>query len=127
MSGEITGEMERFIHDHIHSIEQLEILLLLAGAPRKDWTAQEVSQKLYRQVNSVSVRLEELRGQGLLAVRQENGPLYRYASHVRYDSLIQALERAYQVRKDAVIQTVFAKPPESLRAFSNAFRIRRED
>lgn len=126
MSGEITGEIERFIQDHIHSIEQLEILLLLAGTPRQDWSAQEISQKLYRQVSSVSTRLEELRGQGLLSVCQDKSPRYRYASHDRYDALIQGLDRAYHVRKDAIIQIVFAKPPESLRAFSNAFRIRRE-
>lgn len=130
-NGEITAEIERFIHDHINSVEQLEILLLLADTPEKEWSALEVGKKLYRQPDSVAVQLEHLRDHGLLSVRQEDQLLYRYASHGRRDSLLQGLDRAYQVRKDAMIQLIFNRPSDrpqdNLRAFSDAFRIRRDN
>ena len=139
-NGEITADIERFIQDYINSVEQLEILLLMAGTPQKEWSALEISKKMYRQPDSVAARLEDLRDHGLLSVRQEYGAttqeehqkthlLYCYASNSQ-DRLVQGLERAYQVRKDAVIQLIFNRPQErpqnNLRAFSDAFRIRRD-
>lgn len=126
-SGEITAEIERFIRDHVHSVEQLEVLLLLSSAPDKDWSSLEVSQKLYRQPESVSTRLDDLRQRGLVSASQASPPLYRYSPGSRDKDTIKGLEKAYQVRKDAVIQMIFSRPKDTLRTFSDAFRIRRED
>ena len=126
-NGEITPEIERFIHDNINSIEQMEILLLLFSPPKKEWSAIQVSQKLYRQPESAAVRLEELRDRGILSVREEGQLLYRYIPNSHQDAVIRGLDRAYQIRKDAVIDLVFNRSSDTLRAFSNAFRIRRED
>lgn len=123
-SGEITPDIERFIYDNINSIEQLEILLLLASTPHQEWSAAEAAQKLYRQPDSVARCLEDLLKPGIFSVRQESPPLYRYAANPRQDTLVQGLDKAYQIRKDAVIQLIFTRPSDSLRAFSNAFRIR---
>ena len=126
-NGEITPEIERFIHDNINSIEQMEILLLLFSTPQKEWSAIQVSQKLYRQPESAAVKLEELRDRGILSVREEGQLLYRYIPNSHQDAVIRGLDRAYQIRKDAVIDLVFNRSSDTLRAFSNAFRIRRED
>lgn len=125
-SGEITADIERFIHDNINSVEQLEILLLLFSPPQKEWSAVEVSQKLYRQPDSVAMRLEDLRDRGILGVRQDAQLLYCYVSNARQDAIIWGLERAYEVRKDAVIRLIFTRPSDALRVFSDAFRIRRD-
>ena len=126
-NGEITAEIERFIHDNINSVEQLEILLLLAGAPQKQWSVLEVSQKLYRQAESVTMRLQDLRDRGIVVVCGEAPLLFCYRPGAAKHALIQGLERAYQVRKDAVIHLIFTRPPDNLRVFSDAFRIRRND
>jgi len=125
-NGEITTDIERFIHDNINSVEQLEVLLLLVSPPQKEWSALEVSQKIYRQPDSVAARLEDLRDRGILSVRQEAQLFYRYVSSARQDAVIRGLERAYEVRKDAVIRLIFTRPPDTLRIFSDAFRIRRD-
>jgi hypothetical protein len=125
-NGEITADIERFIHDNIISVEQLEILLLLASPPQKEWSAIEVSQKLYRQPDSVTARLEDLRDRGILSVRQEAQLFYRYVSNAPQDAIVRGLNRAYEVRKDAIIRLIFTRPPDTLRAFSDAFRIRRD-
>lgn len=126
-NGEITKEIEHFIRDNIHSFEQLEVLLLVAGAPQKEWTAIEVSEKLYRQADSVASRLEDLRTRGILSVREHSGQLfYHYVPTAQLDDVIQSVESAYQVRKDAIIRLIFDRPPDSLKVFSDAFRIRRD-
>lgn len=128
-NGEITTDIERFIHDNINSVEQLEILLLLATPPQQEWSALEASKHLYRQVNSVREKLDELRDRGLLSVRQdvpEAALLYSYTPNGRQDAIVQGLARAYQVRKDAVIRLIFNRPSDNLRAFSDAFRIRKD-
>jgi hypothetical protein len=131
-SGEITETVERFIQDHIQSVEQLEVLLLLSSAPDKEWTATEVSQNLYRQPESIESRLDDLHARGLLLVRPnaeqpEKGPRYHINTASRDLQTIKELEVAYRVRKDAVIRLIFAKPQDNLRVFSDAFRIRRRD
>jgi hypothetical protein len=39
---------------------------------------------------------------------------------------VRTLERVYKERKDSVIHLIFAKPNQQLRAFSNAFRLRKD-
>jgi hypothetical protein len=124
-SGEITTEIERFIRDNVDSVEQLEVLLLLRSAPDKEWGALEVSQTLYRQPESVATRLNDLRERGFLSVNQASPPLYQYSPNPQDSEIITGLEHSYRVRKDAVIQMIFSKPKDSLRTFSDAFRIRR--
>lgn len=127
--GGITAEVEQFIGDSIPSVEQLEVLLLLLEAPGQEWSASEVSQKLHRQPTSVAARLQDLHSRGLLGVREQDPPLYSYAPGAR-DEVVRALNRAYKERKDAVIQMIFSparNQNNNLRAFSDAFKIRRPD
>lgn len=124
-NGEITKEIEKFIHDNINSVEQLEVLLLIAAAPQRGWSALDVSQKLHRPPESVAMRLADLQKRGFLSVEPEPRPVYHYACDARQNGLVEGLGRAYQVRQDAVIALIFTRPADNLRAFSDAFRIRR--
>jgi hypothetical protein len=126
-NGVFTAEVERLIRDHIHSTEQLEILLLLAKTPQQEWSAVAVSRELHRQADSVALRLEAFGAQELVLVRAETPPLYRFNSATREAPAILALDRLYTERKDAVIQKIFATPHDNLRTFSDAFRLRRND
>ena len=54
MGGEPTNEasvfpeaVRSFILEHINSVEQLEVLLLLKNQPDREWTAEAVSQAVY--------------------------------------------------------------------------------
>lgn len=127
MSSGIPAAVERFIQENIPSVEQLEILLLLAQSPDKEWSAADISREIYRQPESVAMRLEALRDRGLLSVRQDKQLLYRYSAGAQQQEIVNNLDRAYQERKDAVIRLIFSRPANSLRAFSDAFRIRRSD
>lgn len=125
--GELSDAIRRFIHDNIHSVEQLEVLLLLADSAGQEWDAAQVSQKLYTQPESVARRLSDLHAQGLLATGSAPG-LYRYVAPTpALDEVVRGLALAYKERKDAVIGAIFSRPLDNLRTFADAFRIRRKD
>jgi predicted ArsR family transcriptional regulator len=123
---EISRDVNQFIHDHIPSVEKLEVLLLLMEHTEHQWSATQVAQKLYRQATSVAAHLDVLHKDGLLTHREDRESLYRYApSSGSTDLTVRALDRAYRERKDAVISLIFSRPPDTLRSFSDAFRIRK--
>lgn len=122
-------EVERFIADHIHSVEQLEVLLLLERTSAREWTAESVCAELRTSVASAALRLDDLTARGLLTRRDGPPPSYMYdpvSPELR--GLVRALGATYAERRLAVINMIFSKPTEkfeAMRAFANAFRIRR--
>lgn len=126
MADEISKDVEQFIRDHIDSVEQLEVLLLLSENSGREWSAAEVGQKLYRQPESSLMRLRALCEARLISQSGEGDVArFRYApSSGASDQTVKALERAYQQRKDSVIQLIFSRPSDAVRSFADAFRIR---
>jgi hypothetical protein len=125
----IAEDVWRFIHDNINSVEQLEVLLLLRGEPQKQWSAEEVSRRLFTMPASASTRLIDLHARGLLKESGANGTdvLYSYSpGDSRTDDVVSRLDRAYRERKDSVIQIIFSRPADRIQVFSDAFRIRRD-
>ena len=126
MATGIPRDVEQFIHQYLNSVEQLEVLLLLAGntpQEQQEWSTQEVSRELYTQPHSASLRLASLQEVGLVREAKAGHFCYSPASS-DIDFTIRALGRAYRERKDSVIQLIFAQPPEALRAFSQSFLFR---
>ncbi len=70
-------DVHRFLHQHIDSVEQLEVLLLLWRSPERGWTSDEVATTIYSHPTSVVRRLALLLGQGLLREREPG--CYQYA------------------------------------------------
>lgn len=126
-------DVVRFVAEYIHSVEQLEALLLLRGEQRT-WSAAQVSAHLLSSPASVAMRLADLQGRGLV---HREGEEYRYAvSDPTQNATIGALSALYRTRKDAVIGLIFSQPttrplsepkPDRLQSFADAFRLRRDD
>jgi hypothetical protein len=118
--------LRRFLADRIDSVEQLEILLLLARDPDIEWMPADVARALYTHPDSAGRRLAVLHLQGLLA-RSEAGA-YRYAaSGTDAGELVEQLAVAYRERRVSVIGLIASRPMDNVRAFSDAFRLKRED
>lgn len=117
-------DVHRFLYHYIESVEQLEVLLLLRQAPERGWTADDVARALYSHPSSVASRLALLLGQGML---REIGPgRYQYAPRsVETHDTVTRVAETYRERRVAVITLIASKPLENVRAFSDAFRIRR--
>ncbi len=126
--GGIPERVTRLIAEHIHSIEQLEVLLLARRTADRDWSAEEVARELTTLPDSASTRLDDLAGRGFLVVADDVGPRFRYDTRDQErDRVVGELEDAYARRRVSVTSMIFSKPSENIRTFADAFRIRKED
>jgi len=119
------AETVRFIRAHIRSLGQLEILLLLHGAPESSWTAAQITAELRSSLDSVTQRLAALESSGLVATDAAD-PQYRYAPAT--DELadhVAELGRLYRDYRERLIDTIYSSQ-EQLRNFSDAFRWRKD-
>ncbi|HYC33835.1 MAG TPA: hypothetical protein VEB59_16210 [Gemmatimonadales bacterium] len=117
--------VHRFLYHNIDSVEQLEVLLLLRRAADRGWTAEEVARELYSHPSSVLHRMSSLAGRGLL--RELEPACFRYAPRsAELHDTVRAVAEAYRERRVAVITLIASKPIENVRAFSDAFRLRRK-
>lgn len=118
-------DVHRLLHQNIESVEQLEVLLLLWRTPERGWTSDEVATAVYSHPSSVVRRLAMLLGQGLLREREPG--CYQYAPRTaELHDTVTRLDHVYRERRVAVITLIASKPIENVRAFSDAFRIRRK-
>ena len=118
-------QVRRFINGHISSVAQLEILLLLQTNPQQKWTVEQIVHELRTGVAGTQQEVNLLSRSGLL--QQEGPDRYFYSpSTPELHAAAVAVAQAYLIRRVTVIGLIFAKPPDSLRAFSDAFRLRKE-
>jgi hypothetical protein len=121
---DVTDDARRLITEHIHSVEQLEVLLLLRAAPDKEWSAAEVARALVSQPDTAETRLADLARRRLLKRKDDT---YRYAPVAKTDKAVGDLATAYATRRTTVIGLIFSKPSDAVTSFSDAFRLRRRD
>ena len=120
---ELPEGVRRLIADHIESVEQLEILLLLCRDPERAWSAEAVARELRISALSAGERLEDL-ARDALVVRERDGDLdYRYGPRdADQDEAVRGLVSAYAERRVTVINLIFSKPTDKISTFANAFR-----
>ena len=107
---------------HVHSVVQLEVLLFLRERPREQWDVASVAKRLYAPVGEMAIALAELCKDGFL-VRE--GEAYRYAPISDHQARVDALARAY-VRQLIPITNLIHSKPRNIRAFSDAFKFRKD-
>ena len=124
---DIPEEVARFISDHIHSVEQLEALLLLRSARDRAWSADEVSRELTTTTGSAEARLLDLAARRFVVMKVGEPPLYRYApAKPEVDSAVEILSQIYKQRRVSLIQLIYSKPKDAVRAFSDSFRLKKD-
>jgi hypothetical protein len=124
----IPDDVQRFVREHIHSVEQLDVRLLLFRTAPREWSAVAVSRELRIDPVSGARRLDDFHGRGLLAVRTgDEALLYRYLGGSATDQTISDLATAYAERRTTLIQLIFETPSRDVRVFADAFRLRKKD
>jgi hypothetical protein len=72
-------------------------------------------------------RLEQLVEMGLATSNGSADPAYRYApSRPALAAQVDALAQAYRAGRVAVINLIYNKPPDPLRSFADAFKLRKD-
>jgi hypothetical protein len=124
----ITPGVRAFVRDHIRSLEQLEILLLLLKDETRSWSAEAAARELRTTTASAAARLEEMASRNLLDVRIAEQIFYRYAPvSPALDAAAKETARAYKERPVAVTTAIYSQPEDEIRAFADAFRIRKKE
>jgi hypothetical protein len=119
----LSNNVKEFIAKHVHSVLQLEVLLLLSQNRDNIWSAHAVSRELNLSVKSAKVALVEIVSDGLLVVA-DGEDLYRYnPSSEELDEIVRQLATAYTTQRVGVLSLIFAKPVDKVRLFTETFRM----
>jgi hypothetical protein len=119
--------VRRFIAQRIESAELLETLLLVHSDVGREWAPEEVASSIYTVPASATRRLEQLVEMGLVSSNGGANPRYRYApSSDELRREVDALADAYRKQRVAVINLIYSTPPDPLRSFADAFKLRRD-
>lgn len=120
--------MRLFIKRYITSLEQLEILLLLYNAPEKPWTIEQVFKIVQSNPNSVSERLQALVSVGFVIAEGPDNPVFRYhPASAELAQRVSELQKAYNLSKYKVIETIFSQPGDEAQKFADSFKLRRKE
>lgn len=123
----IPENVRRFIVDHVQSVESLETLLLCYAGTLREITPAEISRTLYTSLEAATARLEELHRAKLLVTCGSEPVKYRFNPASPDAPVVADLEKIYKVRRVSVISFIYSKPTDPLRAFSDAFRLRKDE
>jgi hypothetical protein len=127
MADEVPAPLRSFIADHIGSLVQLELLLLLAADPQRDWNADEAAKALFVAPDATYGFLEAMRAHGLCAVREADNSRYFFSpADPSGTELVHSLAELYKQRRLTVTELIFKGPVEKYQTFANAFRFRRD-
>jgi hypothetical protein len=125
---EIPAELLGFIHACIDSVEQLQVLLLLATG-NEPWTVESLSRELRSSPASVKKRVRDLQDRKVLSAGAEgaDGVIRFTPVSPEVAKTVRELDDLFRQRPHRVIAQIFAKPPTPLQSFSDAFKLKKEE
>jgi hypothetical protein len=126
--GDLSEKARRFVAEAFASVEDVEILLFLRQKPTEALSASTVARRLSLAPDLASERMRGLHALGLLAARDEGVRFYRYApTRPGAEPAMDEVAEVYARRPAAVLSVLVAARSRSVRAFSDAFRLRKDE
>jgi DNA-binding MarR family transcriptional regulator len=123
----IKQEVRTFLADHIDSVLELELLLLLRAHAQPSWTGAELAGELKIDRSWAAEQLAKFATRGILSRSDDADPRYRYAPATpALDAIVAAVADAYASHRVTMIGLIFSKPTSTLKSFADAFRIRKD-
>ncbi|HJT75788.1 MAG TPA: ArsR family transcriptional regulator [Gemmataceae bacterium] len=121
-------EVKRFLDANVETVEQLEILRILAEDPGREWPSGELAREVQAQPPALLTHLAALHGRGLLALETRGTDVIcRYGPKTpELEAGLSRLLQVYRERPVTMIKLVYARAKDVLRTFAEAFRIRKE-
>jgi hypothetical protein len=122
---EIPSELRQFLRDHVETYEQLEILVLLAGAPDRHWHGDDIAAALHLDRAVVAEALAHLDRAGLFeAAGADAAP--RLAARPDRAAIVARLAEVYRRDRLGIMNLMTSNALErvrtsALRAFTSAF------
>jgi hypothetical protein len=127
MSDQADDALRAFVANHIPSVAQLELVLLLQREPQRQWTAEQAARVFGLSPEMTGQLFSDLCRGGLAAASKDGDPQYRYAPRTaELDLLVQRTATFYQERRVTLIQWIYSPPVDRLRSFADAFDLRKK-
>ena len=109
-------------------MESLEILLLLFAGVAREFSPVDVSRTLCTSLESATAQLQQLDKAKLIVPTEAANPLkYRFNAGSPEAPVVAELEKIYKTRRVSVISFIYSKPTDPLRAFADAFKLRKDE
>lgn len=128
MTGEtgLPQEVTTLLHRALPSMVHIELLLLLFRTGPRGWTTPELAMELRSSPDLVAAAMEDLETSRL--AEKEPGstpPRHRFnASEATAIQAVAMLQTIYDRRPVTLIKALYKRPPASVTAFADAFRLR---
>jgi hypothetical protein len=122
---DLSPDVRSFIAEHVDSVVQLEVLLLVHAQHEREWSADDVSNALRINRMWAEEQLANLARRGIVVCTDKPCITYRYVSG-RFDATVTKLAQAYNDRRVTIISIISSKPVDKIRTFADAFRLRKD-
>ena len=113
-----------FIARNIRSVEQLEILLLVARDRETTWTVQSVYDVILSTKPSVEQWLDAFTRAGFLEKDSTGASGYRYLAAEGSAELVKDLGLLYKTKPVRVIEAIYKPDRNPAQSFADAFRLK---
>jgi hypothetical protein len=125
VSSRLSPLVRTLIRRHVHSVGELELLVMLYAERDRGWSVAEICEALGCPESWAVAQLEAMARAGLLERTDGN---WRFSpDSSESEAAVAALHDAYRLQSREVVRFVFATPSGDLQDFSDAFRVRREE
>jgi hypothetical protein len=124
---DLPPHLKDFILRYVHSVEQLEILLLVCKDPDSAWSAERVYQAILSSQRSVQRWLEELARSGLLERLPEPEGSYRCCPGGDLRAQISELAQFYHTAPVRIIEAIYKRESNAAQSFADAFKIKKTE
>ena len=117
-----------FLTEHVASVDELELLMLLVIPGARWWDATSTSRELGIPVNRTRAMLDSLAARNLLDIRITEDVRYQFRpGTAELEEAALALAAVYQRNPASIVHFIARSAPRSVRDFADAFRIRRRE
>jgi hypothetical protein len=120
----LSQDVKRFIRNHIRTVWDLELLLLLQRDPSRAWRAGELVRELRASTLIIGESLIVLTRTNCIVEDQEG--LYRYNAATPAGTLVPAVKEAYIRFPAAVSKLIWEAPHSKIQTFADAFRLKKD-
>ena len=118
-------DLQQFILRHVETVDHLRCLLLLRASGHREWNVTEVTAKLYLQPKQVMSVLGSLEAAGLIAAQGPKGGYHYQPRNEELANLVEELATLDRERPVTLIKLIYSRP-DTLEAFADAFRLRKD-
>jgi hypothetical protein len=113
-----------FLRGSIRSVWNVELLMVLARDPEREWTPDDLVRELRASDYIVRDGLKLLQSSGLVGATSATTFAYLPASE-DFRRLVEELGQQYRERPQTLASAIFA-PEDKLRTLANAFRLKKD-